>query len=36
MTEDEQAEEMLHWHDEHVPQYEASTDHHLDEQTLPF
>jgi hypothetical protein len=36
MTEDEQAEEMLHWHDEHVPQYEASTDHHLDDDLIPF
>ena len=34
---DEQALEMLEWHDEFSPPYEASTQpsHHLDE-TLPF
>ena len=36
MSDDEQAAEMLDWHDEYAHPYKASADHHIDEQTLPF
>jgi hypothetical protein len=36
MTEDEQAEEMRDWHDDHTPQYEASANYYLDDETIPF
>lgn len=36
VTDDEAAAETQTWHDEHVPEYPASTtDHHLDEH-VPF
>jgi hypothetical protein len=36
MTEDEQAEEMLDWYDDHQKPYEASTNHCRDDETIPF
>lgn len=36
MSDDEQAVEAQDWNDDYMPQYEPITDHHLDEQQLPF